>query len=88
MVVATVDDARRNGQNPSLPTSLQKEYDAAWRQLVEIGLRELSTSEDPVLTSSILAVVAIGKGQPILGRFAVMFTEDERKEILTRAGWP
>src|SRR5712692_5753945 len=86
-LVATIDEARREGCNPDIPSGMREAYESAWRDLVDIGLRELQDAEDPTLICSIIGVVAIGKGQYTLGRFAVSFTEDERKEILAKAGW-
>ena len=80
-LAATIDEARQDGRNPELPADLRVAYEVAWRRLVEIGLRELEAAEDPTLVCSIIAVLAIGKGQLSLGRLA-MFTEDERNELL------
>jgi len=44
-------------------------------------------AEDPTLVTSIIGVIAIGKGQLTLGRFAVTFTEDERLEMIKTMGW-
>ena len=85
-LVATIEEARRDGRNPILPASLRSAYEAAWHQLVGLGLHELERAEDPSLICSIIAVIAMAKGQFTLGRFAVNFTEDERKEILAEAG--
>jgi hypothetical protein len=40
-----------------------------------------------VLVSFIIAVIAIGKGQFTLGRFALLFDESERKAEFNAAGW-
>ena len=79
-LVATIEEARRNGHNPGLPANLRDAYEAAWCELVKIGLRELEMAADPTLVTSIIGAVAIGKGQLTLGRLAVTFTEDERQE--------
>jgi hypothetical protein len=42
----------------------------------------LEAAEDPSLVASILAVLAISKGQPTLGSLAAEFTEDERREMI------
>jgi hypothetical protein len=84
---ATIELARANPRNPELPTYLRASYDAAWARLVDIGLRELKEAQDPALVVSIIAVLAIGKGQRTLGRLAVDFTEDERQELLKGEGW-
>jgi hypothetical protein len=86
-LVAIIEEARQAGHNPDLPESLRGAYHAAWRRLAEVGMRELPAAVDRTLISAILAVVAMAKGQFSLGRFAVLFTDDERKEILAKAGW-
>jgi hypothetical protein len=86
-LVATIEDARRNGHNPALSANLRDAYEAGWRELVELGLRELVAAEDPSLVASIIGVIAMGKGQFTLGRLAVTFTEDERQEMLKAMGW-
>jgi hypothetical protein len=60
-LVAMIDEARRDGRNPELPAGLRAAYDAAWSQLVHLGLHELGAAEDPPLVSSIISVLAIGK---------------------------
>jgi hypothetical protein len=86
-LVAIIEWARRDGRNPGLPPNLLEAYEGAWRRLVELGLHELGAAEDPTLISSIIGVIAIRKGQLALGRLAVLFTEDERKEMIEKAGW-
>src|SRR6266851_1658816 len=86
-LIAIIEDARHRGRNPALPENLRDAYEAAWRRLVEIGLRELGAAEDPTLVSGIISVVAMGKGQPMLGRFALELSEEERKDILAQTGW-
>jgi hypothetical protein len=86
-LIATIDDARRNRRNADLPSDMRDAYEAAWRQLLELGLRELEGAEDPTLVTSIIAVLAIGKGQLSLGRLPIAFTEDERQEILAESQW-
>jgi hypothetical protein len=86
-LVATIEDARRDGHNPKLPANLRDAYEAAWRELVKLGLRELVAAEDPTLVVSIIGAIAIGKGQFTLGRLAVAFTEDERQEMIKATGW-
>src|ERR1700761_4252414 len=61
-LVATIEAARRNDQNLPIPPDMQEAYESAWRDLVNIGLRELRDAEDPSLVCSIIGVVAIGKG--------------------------
>ena len=86
-LAATIELARDNASNPKLPADLQQSYEYAWMRLIEIGLRELHLANDITLISSIIGVLAIGKGQRTLGGFAIELTEDERRELLTRVGW-
>jgi hypothetical protein len=88
-LVATIEEARRDsrGRNPELPADFRDAYETAWRELVRIGLRELEAAEDATLVCSIIGVLAMGKGQLTLGRFAVAFTEDERQELFVKIEW-
>ena len=86
-LVAAIEEARKDGRNPEIPPDMREAYESAWRDLVNIGLRELQEAEDVTLVCSIIGVIAIGKGQFTLGRLAVSFTEDERQELLAKVGW-
>jgi hypothetical protein len=86
-LIATIEDVRTNAGNPEMPTWLQNSYDEALRQLVELGLDDLREAKRPELVNSIIAVLAIKKGQRLLGRLAIAFTDDERREILAKAGF-
>jgi hypothetical protein len=81
-LVAIIEEARQIGNNPAVPDDLIEAYDHAWQRLAQIGLRELEEADDPPLISSIIAVVAMAKKQFNLGRFAILFDEDERRLIV------
>jgi hypothetical protein len=85
-LVAKIEDVRRNEGNPAMPAWLSQSYDTALRQLVELGLDDFRQANQPELINAIFAILAFGKGQPLLGRFAIDFTDDERREILRAAG--
>jgi hypothetical protein len=87
LLAAIIELARDDARNPKLPADFQKSYETAWTRLVEIGLRELKAAASETLVTSIIAVAAITKGQRTLGRFAIEFTEDERRQMLATAGW-
>jgi hypothetical protein len=84
-MVGTIEIARLNGHNPELPERHQAAYHAALQQLGIIGVEELKAAEDPTLVCCIIGVIAMGKGQRSLGRLALDFDEDERREILVIA---
>jgi len=81
-LVATIDDARREGRNPLLPTAMRDAYEFAWEELAELGLREVRIADDPTLIRSIIAVLAIWKGHLALGRLALTFDENELGQFL------
>jgi len=81
-LVAIIEGVRLNPGNPPLPANLRDEYETALRSLSRLGVRELEAAVEPSLVASILAVIAIDKGQPTLGRLAVEFSDDERREMI------
>lgn len=85
-LVATIEDVRHKERNPAIPGKLRAAYDDAWQRLVKLGLRELPTACEEALIVGIISVLAMGKRQFSIGRFAVALTEDERRETLQRAG--
>jgi hypothetical protein len=87
-MVAMIEQGRKSPQNPALPDDLRAAYVHAWRGLAQIGLKELAAAEEPLLVSSIIAVLAMGKGQFQLRCFVILFDESERKARFNDAGWP
>jgi hypothetical protein len=85
-LAATIEGARHCGDNPALPVWLADDYNRAWKNLETRALAELPAANDEELVSSILAVLALAKGNVTLARMA-MLTEDEREEMLGEAGW-
>jgi hypothetical protein len=85
-LATTVEQARHNGHNPELPSWLRNSYEAAWRQLIELGFRDLRNAKESTLICSIFAALAMGKGQTALSHMS-MLTEDEREAILNKMGW-
>jgi hypothetical protein len=86
-LVAIIEDAKRNPNNPQVPSWLCESYDSALRQLVKLGLDDFQDATEPELINGIIAVLAMGKGQHLLGRLAIFFTDDERRELFANAGW-
>jgi hypothetical protein len=85
-LAATIEEARQNQKNPPVPGWLLADYQAGLRKLETMGLRELPSATDNELIDSIIAVLALAKGRLTLARM-VMPTEDERQEMLDKAGW-
>lgn len=76
-----IEEVRGSERNPKMPPWLRDAYKAAWRELIELALRDLLLATDAALVCSAIAVIAFGKGQRALGEMA-MLTEDEREEML------
>lgn len=80
-MAATIESARHEARNPALPEWLEPSYTAAWRELQELALDHLRSETDEVTTRSILAVLAITKGLPKLGRLLSEFDASEIKDL-------
>jgi hypothetical protein len=85
-LAVVIERARREHANPEMPSWLGPAYDAAWRDLVDLGLRDLRRASEDDLIGAIIATLSYGKGLPMLGRMA-MLTEQERKQMLDEVGW-
>lgn len=85
-LAATIEEARHRNHNPAIPTWLAATYERGWAELEARALVELPQASDDDLVSSILAVLALGKGKRTLARMALL-TEEERNEMLNTAGW-
>jgi hypothetical protein len=57
-------------------------YAAAWRELLELALAELSITKDPLVLQSALATVALAKGDLRLGAFLIDTDKSERDAVL------
>jgi hypothetical protein len=85
-LAATIEEARQNDRNPSMPDWLAGDYAKAWRDLFQAGLTVLPAAETETLIGSVMAVLATFKRQPKLARMAAL-TEAERSEMLDEVGW-
>ncbi len=80
-IVATIELARTNGQNPEPPDWLKTEYFAAILELAELGAAELARAEEPETVRAILSVIAIAKGLRTHARFLAEYGDDELLEM-------
>jgi len=83
-IVAIIELARGEGNNPEVPKWLEEGYLRAIRELAEIGAVEIWRIEEPESVSSILSIIAIAKGLRTHGRFLVEYSEDELLDIESR----
>jgi hypothetical protein len=83
-IVAIIELARGQRENPDVPEWLEKEYFAAIRELSEIGSSEVLRAKAPEDVRAILSVIAIARGARTHGKFLVEYTEEELLDIESR----
>jgi len=81
-LVAAIDLARDQGDNPPLPEWLSHSYESAIDQLAHLGLIELSRAAEDITVRCILGILAIWKGSRTHARILTSYTEDEVCELL------
>lgn len=80
-IVATIELVRKEGSNPDVPEWLEEGYFKALVELAEIAASEILKADTPETVRSILAILAISRGQRIYGRFIDYYSEDELAEM-------
>ena len=81
-LAAVIEEARlADERNPPIPDWIEPHYRAAWQTLLHLALRDLATTTDEATATYALAVVAFHRGSLSMARM-VMFTDDEREEML------
>jgi hypothetical protein len=83
-MVAIIELARTEKQNPEIPGWLEEDYFRAIAELAEMGTREILRAKEPESVRVILSVIAIAKGLRAHGRFLVSHSEDELLDIESR----
>jgi hypothetical protein len=83
-IVAIIELARKQGQNPDVPKWIADDYFQAIRKLAEIGTTEVLHAETPDDVGAILSIIAIERGLRTHGRFLVNYSEAEMDDIESR----
>ncbi len=76
-LVATIELARDDKRNPSLPSWLERDYFVAIEQLAQLGVARLTSASDSESIRAIFSVIAISRGLRTLGRMLLLYSEDE-----------
>lgn len=76
-IVATVELARNEAENPDVPEWLKDEYFRAIGELAEKGISELSNAPDSDSCRAILSVIALQKGLRNHARLLADFSDGE-----------
>jgi hypothetical protein len=80
-LVACIELARTQGNNPKLPDWLEPEYLESIQELAKIGLSEYERADNPEQIPAILSILAISKGARVYGELLFNFDEKELLEF-------
>jgi hypothetical protein len=80
-IVAIIELARTESQNPELPDWLREDCFLSIQELAQIGTKQILPAEDAETKRAILSVIAIAKGLRTHGKFLVEYSEDELLEL-------
>ena len=87
-LVATIEIERHRKSNPALPDWLVEPYMQAIKALAELGVAELSQTQDPLLIQCILGFLALAQGHIKLGALVCNIDQSEIEEIVEeRLAW-
>lgn len=80
-MVAIIELARTESQNPELPVCLQDDYFRSIQEVAQMGTEEILYAEESETKRAILSVIAIARGLRTHGKFLVSYSEDEQLEM-------
>jgi len=83
-IVAIIELARTESENPDVPEWIAEEYFLAIRKLAEIGANEVMHAEAADVVCAMLSVIAIERGLRTHGKFLVNYSEAEMTDIESR----
>ncbi len=84
-IVAAIELARAEGNNPKLPTWLKDGYFEAIQDLAETGIKELHGVRSKYDLRGILCILALQKGARTYARFLLEYSEEELLDIESAA---
>ena len=80
-IVAIIDLARTEPQNPEVPDWLSEDYFRSIQELARMGTKDIMAAEELDTNRAILSVIAIARGLRTHGKFLVNYSEDELLEM-------
>ncbi len=80
-MVAIIELARTESQNPQMPDWLSEDYFRSIHELAEMGTKEILSADDVDTQRAILSVIAISRGLRNHGKFLIAYSEDELLEL-------
>jgi len=82
-LVSTIEIERHRASNPPIPDWLVSSYESAWRSLLTLALKQLPRANGLTEVQSMLAAIAIAKGNLKLGKLILCVDESEFDEIFS-----
>jgi len=83
-MVAIIELARTESQNPEMPNWLREDYFRSIEELPRMGTKEIFSATESETKRAILSVIAIARGLRTHGKFLVAYSEDELLEVEPR----
>jgi hypothetical protein len=80
-IVAIIELARTESQNPEVPEWLRKDYFSSIQELAQMGAKDILSADESETKRAILGVIAIAGGLRTHGRFLVEYSEEELLEM-------
>jgi hypothetical protein len=80
-MVAIIELARTESNNPEVPDWLREDYFRSIQELAELGAKDILSAEESEAKRAILGVIAIARGLRTHGKFLVEYSEDELLEM-------
>lgn len=87
-LVGVIEIERHRKTNPPIPDWIADAYFRSWKDLLQLGSRDLEEADDPITIQVILGILALAKGEVKLGAFIAKPDTSEIKEFLDdRHAW-
>jgi hypothetical protein len=80
-IVAIIELARTEPQNPEVPDWLRDDYFRSLQELAQMGTKAILSADESEAKRAILSIIAIAKGLRSHGKFLVTYSEDELLEL-------
>jgi hypothetical protein len=80
-MVAIIELARTESQNPEVPDWLHEDYFRSIEELARMGTKDILSATESETKRAILSVIAIERGLRTHGRFLVAYSDKELLEI-------
>jgi len=80
-IVAIIELARTESQNPDVPDWLREDYFRSIQELAEMGTKDILSADESETKRAILSVIAIARGLRTHGKFLVAYSENELSEM-------